>query len=74
LITTPPTQLHAIDQALRSKKLPVQSAEIAMVPKNTVSRGQRRQEVAEPHGGLEEMDDVAKVFSTSTSTPRRWRR
>src|ERR1043166_1615239 len=36
LITTPPAQLHAIDQALRAKKLPVQSAELAMVPKNTV--------------------------------------
>src|SRR5215472_14807946 len=36
LITTPPAQLHAIDQALRARKLPVQSAEMAMVPKNTL--------------------------------------
>ena len=64
LITTPPTQLHAIDLALRSKKLPVQGAEIAMVPKNTVrvesSDAKRLLQLVE---SLEEMDDVAKVFS-----------
>ena len=64
LITTPPTQLHAIDQALRGKKLPVQSAEIAMVPKNTVKvesgDAKRLLQLVE---SLEEMDDVAKVFS-----------
>jgi len=64
LITTPPTQLHAIEEALRSKQLPVQSAEIAMVPKNTVkvesSDAKRLLQLVE---SLEEMDDVAKVFS-----------
>jgi YebC/PmpR family DNA-binding regulatory protein len=64
LITTPPTQLHAIDQALRGKKLPVQSAEIAMVPKNTVKvEGSDAKKLLNLMEGLEEMDDVAKVFS-----------
>ncbi len=64
LITTPPTQLHAIDQALRSKKLPVQTAEIAMVPKNTVKvEGSDAKKLLNLMEGLEEMDDVAKVFS-----------
>jgi len=64
LITTPPTQLHAIDQALRGKKLPVQSAEIAMVPKNTVKvEGGDAKKLLNLMEGLEEMDDVAKVFS-----------
>src|ERR671931_840385 len=36
LITAPPHDLHAIQEALRAKRLPVQSAEIALVPKNTV--------------------------------------
>src|SRR5205809_762717 len=64
LITTPPTQLHAIDQALRAKKLPVQSAEIAMVPKNTVKvEGSDAKKLLNLMEGLEEMDDVAKVFS-----------
>ena len=64
LITTPPAQLHAIDQALRNKKLPVQSAEIAMVPKNTVKvEGSDAKRLLQLVEGLEEMDDVAKVFS-----------
>src|SRR6266849_2176076 len=64
VITTPPTQLHAIDQALRAKKLPVQSAEIAMVPKNTVKvEGSDAKKLLNLMEGLEEMDDVAKVFS-----------
>jgi YebC/PmpR family DNA-binding regulatory protein len=64
LITTPPTQLHAVDQALRGKKLPVQSAEIAMVPKNTVKvEGSDAKKLLNLMEGLEEMDDVAKVFS-----------
>jgi YebC/PmpR family DNA-binding regulatory protein len=64
LITTPPAQLHAIDQALRGKKLPVQSAEIAMVPKNTVKvEGSDAKKLLNLMEGLEEMDDVAKVFS-----------
>src|SRR6266851_1210967 len=64
LITTPPAQLHAIDQALRAKKLPVQSAEIAMVPKNTVKvEGSDAKKLLNLMESLEEMDDVAKVFS-----------
>jgi len=64
LITTPPAQLHAIDQALRAKKLPVQSAEIAMVPKNTVKvEGSDAKRLLQLVESLEEMDDVAKVFS-----------
>ena len=64
VITTPPTQLHAIDQALRAKKLPVQSAEISMVPKNTVKvEGSEARRLLSLVESLEEMDDVAKVFS-----------
>ena len=64
LITTPPTQLHAIDQALRGKKLPVQTAEISMVPKNTVKvDGGDARRLLHLVEALEEMDDVAKVFS-----------
>ena len=64
LITTPPAQLHAIDQALRAKKVPVQSAEIALVPKNTVKvEGSDAKRLLQLVESLEEMDDVAKVFS-----------
>ena len=64
LITTPPAQLHAIQEALKSKKLPVQSAEIALVPKNTVKvEGGDAKRLLQLVESLEEMDDVAKVFS-----------
>jgi YebC/PmpR family DNA-binding regulatory protein len=64
VITTPPVQLHAIDQALRAKKLPVQTAEISMVPKNTVKvEGGEAKRLLALVESLEELDDVAKVFS-----------
>jgi len=64
LITTPPTQLHAVQEALKAKQVPVQSAEIAMVPKNTVKvEGSDAKRLLQLVEGLEEMDDVAKVFS-----------
>jgi transcriptional/translational regulatory protein YebC/TACO1 len=64
VITTPPTQLHAIDQALRAKQLPVHSAEISMVPKNTVKvEGGDAKRLLALVETLEELDDVAKVFS-----------
>jgi YebC/PmpR family DNA-binding regulatory protein len=64
LITTPPTQLHAVEQALRAKQLPVLSAEIAMLPKNTVKvEGGDAKKLLQLVEGLEEMDDVSKVFS-----------
>ncbi|MGE5802344.1 MAG: YebC/PmpR family DNA-binding transcriptional regulator [Gemmatimonadota bacterium] len=64
VITTPPGQLHAIDQALQARKLPVQSAEISMVPKNTVKvEGGDAKRLLALVETLEELDDVAKVFS-----------
>jgi YebC/PmpR family DNA-binding regulatory protein len=64
VITTPPTQLHAVEQALRVKRLPVRSAEIAMLPKNTVKvEGGEAKKLLQLVEGIEEMDDVSKVFS-----------
>ncbi len=64
VITTPPNQLHAVDQALRAKQLPVRSAEIALLPKNTVKvEGGDAKRLLQLVEGLEEMDDVSKVFS-----------
>ncbi len=64
LITTPPAQLHAVQEALTAKQLPVHTAEISMVPKNTVKvEGSDAKRLLQLVEGLEEMDDVAKVFS-----------
>jgi YebC/PmpR family DNA-binding regulatory protein len=64
LITTPPTQLHAVQEALKARKLPIQSAEIAMIPKNTVKvEGGDAKKLLQLVEGLEELDDISKVFS-----------
>jgi YebC/PmpR family DNA-binding regulatory protein len=64
LITTPPNHVHAVEASLKAKRLPVRSAEIAMHPKNTVKvEGGAAKQLLQLVEGLEEMDDVSKVFS-----------
>ena len=64
VITTPPTQLHAVQEALKARKLPIQSAEIGMIPKNTVKvEGGDAKKLLQLVEGLEELDDISKVFS-----------
>ncbi|HUL49992.1 MAG TPA: YebC/PmpR family DNA-binding transcriptional regulator [Gemmatimonadales bacterium] len=64
LITAPPTQLHAVEDRLKAAKIPVQSAEIAMLPKSTVRvEGKDAANLLRLVEALEELDDVAKVNS-----------
>src|SRR5437660_7352948 len=64
LITTSPHQLHAVQEALQAKRVAVQSAEIAMIPKSSVKvEGPDAKRLLGLIEALEEMDDVAKVFS-----------
>jgi YebC/PmpR family DNA-binding regulatory protein len=64
LITAPPNQLHAVQETLKTKKLAVQSAEIAMIPKSTVKvEGGDAKRLLQLVESLEEMDDVARVYS-----------
>jgi transcriptional/translational regulatory protein YebC/TACO1 len=64
VITCHPNQLHAVQEALKAKGLAVQSAEIALLPKNTVKvEGGDAKRLLQLIEALEEMDDVAKVFS-----------
>jgi len=64
LITAPPTQLHAVETQLKAKGIPIQSAEIALIPKNTVKvEGGDAKKLLALVEALEEMDDVAKVSS-----------
>ena len=63
-ITAPPAQLHAVQDQLRAKRIPVLSAEIARLPKNTVKvEGGDAKKLLALVEALEELDDVAKVFS-----------
>ena len=64
LITAPPAALHAVQESLKSKKIPVQTAELALLPKSTVKvEGGDAKKLLALMEALEEMDDVAKVSS-----------
>jgi len=64
IVTTAPAQFHAVQDALTAHKLPVQSAELALIPKSTVKvEGGDAKKLLALMESLEEMDDVAKVFS-----------
>lgn len=64
LVTAPPVRLHQVADALRGKRFTVQSAEIARVPKSTTRvEAKDAKPLLALVEGLEELDDVAKVFS-----------
>ncbi len=64
VVSTTPTSLHAVQDALREKGYPVDSAEIAMVAKSTVKvEGAEAERLLKLIDALEELDDVSKVFS-----------
>ena len=64
VITTTPPALHAVQDALRAKGVAVESAELAMVPKNSVRiEGADAERMLKLMETLEELDDVSKVFS-----------
>jgi YebC/PmpR family DNA-binding regulatory protein len=64
LITTPVTDFHAVQDALRRKNYPIDSAELAQVPKTTVKvDGKQAEQLLRLIDALEELDDVSKVSS-----------
>jgi transcriptional/translational regulatory protein YebC/TACO1 len=64
LVTTTPSMFHAVQDALRSRGLAIELAELAMVPRNTVRvEGADAERIVRLMDVLEELDDVSKVFS-----------
>jgi YebC/PmpR family DNA-binding regulatory protein len=64
IVSTPPNDIHLVEAALRAKGLEIDSAELAMVPKNTVKvEGADAEKILKLVEALEELDDVSKVFS-----------
>lgn len=64
VVSTTPTSLHAVQDALRAKGYPIESAEIAMVARSTVKvEGPDADRLLKLIDTLEELDDVSKVFS-----------
>lgn len=63
-VLSPPDRLEAVREALTSRKIPVTSAEVAMVPKTTVKiEGKRAQQMMTMMEALEEHDDVQNVWA-----------
>ncbi|HUR93681.1 MAG TPA: YebC/PmpR family DNA-binding transcriptional regulator [Gemmatimonadales bacterium] len=64
VVTTGPAAFHAVQDALRGRKLELDSAELAMVPRNTVKvEGADAERILKLMEVLEELDDVSKVSS-----------
>lgn len=64
VVSTTPQTFHAVQDALKARKLKIESAEVAMVPKTTVKvEGKQAEQMIKLLETLEELDDVSKVFS-----------
>jgi YebC/PmpR family DNA-binding regulatory protein len=64
LVTTTPPMFHAVQDALRSRGFQIESAELTMVPRNTVRvEGADAERILRLMEVLEELEDVSKVSS-----------
>jgi len=64
LVTTAPADFHAVRDGLKARRFVVESAELGMVPKNTVRvEGEDATRILRLMEALEELDDVSKVSS-----------
>src|SRR5690606_6316173 len=62
VLTTEPTQLHAVQSALQDAAVEPVESEIALLPKNTVRvEGKNAESVLKLMEELEDLDDVQKV-------------
>ncbi len=62
-IVTDPTSFEAVKAAVEAKNLPVQAAEIQMVPQNTIEVGDKAPALLKLLDMIEDNDDVQKVWS-----------
>jgi transcriptional/translational regulatory protein YebC/TACO1 len=63
-VLTPPDQMDPVKEALAARGVSVTSAEISMVPKNTVRlEGKKAQQLLGMMEALEEHDDVQNVWA-----------
>src|SRR5262249_49451248 len=64
VVSTAPSDFHAVQSALKAKGVEVLEAELAMVPKNTVQIGGKEAEsLLKLLETIEELDDVQKVWA-----------
>lgn len=64
VVTTAPGDFHAVQDALRARGYQIESAELALLPRNTVKvEGADAEKLLRLIEALEELDDVSKVSS-----------
>jgi YebC/PmpR family DNA-binding regulatory protein len=64
VVTTTPASFHAVQDALSGRGLGIESAELTMVPRNTVRvEGPDAERILRLMEALEELDDVSRVSS-----------
>ena len=64
VVTTAPATFHAVQDGLRARKLEIESAELTMVPRNTVKvEGADAERILRLMEVLEELEDVSRVSS-----------
>lgn len=64
LMTCQPEDLESVKQALESRRIEIEGAEIALVPKNTIAvEGKEAEQVIRLMESLEDHDDVQNVYS-----------
>ena len=64
VVTTTPAAFHAVQDALKAHQLTIESAELTMVPRNTVKvEGADAERILRLMEVLEELDNVSKVSS-----------
>jgi YebC/PmpR family DNA-binding regulatory protein len=63
-ISTEPAQLEVVRRPLEERGVPIQSAEVTFVPQSTIRlEGKEAQQVLRLVEGLEELEDVQKVYA-----------
>jgi transcriptional/translational regulatory protein YebC/TACO1 len=64
IVTTAPSDFHAVKSALQAKKIEVVESELVMLPKTTVKvEGKEAESLLKLVEALEELDDVQKVWA-----------
>lgn len=63
-VVTPPEAFEIVKKAIEDKKVPIDSAEVTMIPKTTVSLDQKKAEaVLRLYDAMDEHDDVQNVYA-----------
>jgi len=66
VVTTAAADLHAVQDALRAAGLPVEEAEIAMIPTTSIAlEGREAEKVLEVLEAIDEHEDVQRVYSNA---------